>query len=138
MHRIKEIMKIDISKFYILGVGLICLLLLGSYFSYAMFTVSKEKSNAISIITGNLEYTLQVDSTESNILSVPANTTKEFSITLSNPNNRAARFNFYYVGSLPSDVTAGYVADEGLNIPPVAAGTNLEKAVLVVLVILIQ
>ena len=128
MHRIKEIMKIDISKFYILGVGLICLLLLGSYFSYAMFTVSKEKSNAISIITGNLDYTLQVDSTESNILSVPANTTKEFSITLSNPNNRAARFNFYYVGSLPSDVTAGYVVDEGLNIPPVAAGTNLEKS----------
>ena len=128
MHRIKEIMKIDISKFYILGVGLICLLLLGSYFSYAMFTVSKEKSNAISIITGNLDYTLQVDSTESNILSVPANTTKEFSVTLSNPNNRVARFNFYYVGSLPSDVTAGYVVDEGLNIPPVAAGTNLEKS----------
>ena len=128
MHRIKEIMKIDISKFYILGVGLICLLLLGSYFSYAMFTVSKEKSNAISIITGNLDYTLQVDGAESNILSVPANTTKEFSVTLSNPNNRVARFNFYYVGSLPSGVTAGYVVDEGLNIPPVAAGTNLEKS----------
>ena len=128
MRRIKEIMKIDVSKFYILVVGLICLLLLGSYFSYAMFTVSKEKSNAISIITGNLDYTLQVDSTESNILSVPANTTKEFSVTLSNPNNRVARFNFYYVGSLPSDVTAGYVVDEGLNIPPVAAGTNLEKS----------
>ena len=128
MHRIKEIMKIDISKFYILGVGLICLLLLGSYFSYAMFTVSKEKSNAISIITGNLDYTLQVDGAESNILSVPANTTKEFSVTLSNPNNRVARFNFYYVGSLPSGVTVGYVVDEGLNIPPVAAGTNLEKS----------
>ena len=127
-YKIKQFMKADISKFYILGVGLICLLLLGSYFSYAMFTVSKEKSNAISIITGNLDYTLQVDGAESNILSVPANTTKEFSVTLSNPNNRVARFNFYYVGSLPSDVTAGYVADEGLNIPPVAAGTNLEKS----------
>ena len=127
-YKIKQFMKADVSKFYILGVGIICLLLLGGYFSYAMFTVSKEKSNAISIITGNLDYTLQVDGAESNILSVPANTTKEFSVTLSNPNNRVARFNFYYVGSLPSDVTAGYVADEGLNIPPVAAGTNLEKS----------
>ena len=127
-YKIKQFMKADVSKFYILGVGLICLLLLGSYFSYAMFTVSKEKSNAISIITGNLDYTLQVDGAESNILSVPANTTKEFSVTLSNPNNRVARFNFYYVGSLPSGVTVGYVVDEGLNIPPVAAGTNLEKS----------
>ena len=58
-YKIKQFMKADVSKFYILGVGLICLLLLGSYFSYAMFTVSKEKSNAISIITGNLDYTLK-------------------------------------------------------------------------------
>ena len=124
----KLFLETSFRKIYMLGVILISLLILGGYFSYAMFTVSKEKNNAISIITGNLDYTLQVDSTESNILSVPANTTKEFSITLSNPNNRAARFNFYYVGSLPSDVTAGYVVDEGLNIPPVAAGTNLEKS----------
>ncbi len=124
----KIFLETSFRKIYMLGVILISLLILGGYFSYAMFTVSKEKSNAISIITGNLEYTLQVDSTESNILSVPANTTKEFSITLSNPNNRVARFNFYYVGSLPSDVTAGYVVDEGLNIPPVAVGINLETS----------
>ena len=37
---------------------LITLLVVGGYFSYAMFTVSKEKGNAISIVTGNLEYKL--------------------------------------------------------------------------------
>ena len=42
-YKIKQFMKADVSKFYILGVGIICLLLLGGYFSYAMFTVSKEK-----------------------------------------------------------------------------------------------
>ena len=124
----KLFLETSFRKIYMLGVILISLLILGGYFSYAMFTVSKEKNNAISIITGNLDYTLQVDGEESNVLSVPANTTEEFSVTLSNPNNRVARFNFYYEGSLPSDVTVGYVADEGLNIPPAAVGINLETS----------
>ena len=126
MHRIKEIMKIDVSKFYILVVGLICLLLLGSYFSYAMFTVSKEKENAISIITGNITYTLTVNDNESNTLTVPADTTEEFTVVLTNRTNRIARFNFYYIGNLPSDVSAGYVTGDGLNTPPEAPGTNLQ------------
>ena len=124
----KLFLETSFSKIYMLGVILISLLILGGYFSYAMFTVSKEKSNAVSIVTGNLEYNLQVDGEESNVLSVPANTTKEFSVTLSNPNNRIARFNFYYEGSLPSNVTVGYVKEEGLNIPPAAVGINLEKS----------
>ena len=127
-YKIKQFMKADISKFYILGVGIICLLLVGGFFSYAMFTVSKEKSNAISIVTGNLTYKLTVDGTEGNKLTVPSGETKEFTITLSNPNNRTARFNFYYEGNLPSGVEAGYKTEEGLNTPPEAVGVNLEKA----------
>ena len=107
-YKIKELMKTDISKFYILGVGLISLLLIGGFFSYAMFTVNKEKSNAISIVTGNLIYKLEVDGEEGDTLTVPANSSKEFIITLSNPNNRIARFNFYYKGDLPEGVSAGY------------------------------
>ena len=66
MDKIKELMKADVSKIYILGVGLICLLLICGFFSYAMFTVSKEKGNAISIVTGNLTYKLTVDDSEGN------------------------------------------------------------------------
>ena len=127
-YKIKEFMKADISKFYILGVGIICLLLIGGFFSYAMFTVSKEKSNAIRIVTGNLTYKLTVDGTEGNTLTVGSGETKTFTVTLSNNNNRTARFNFYYVGALPTDVTAGYVTGDGLNTPPAATGINLEKA----------
>ena len=127
-YKIKEFMKADISKFYILGVGIICLLLIGGFFSYAMFTVSKEKSNAIRIVTGNLTYKLTVDGTEGNTLTVGSGETKTFTVTLSNNNNRTARFNFYYVGSIPSNVTAGYVTGSGLNTPPAATGINLEKA----------
>ena len=127
-YKIKELMKADISKFYILGVGIICLLLVGGFFSYAMFTVSKEKNNAISIVTGNLTYKLTVDGSEGNTLTVGAGETKEFTVVLSNPNNRTTRFNFYYEGSLPSNVTAGYKTGDGVNTPPAATGVNLEKA----------
>ena len=127
-YKIKEFMKADISKFYILGVSIICLLLLGGFFSYAIFTVSKEKNNAISIVTGNLTYKLLVDGEEGNTLTVPEGTTSTFTVTLSNPNNRIARFNFYYEGDLPSNVTVGYEVSDGINTPPEAKGINLSQA----------
>ena len=125
---IKEFMKEDISKFYTLIVGTICLLVLGGYFSYAMFTVSKEKNNAISIVTGNLTYKLEIDGQEGNTLTVPANSSKEFIVTLSNPNNRTARFNFYYEGDLPEGVDTGYIESDGYNVTPKEIGVNLEKS----------
>ncbi len=124
----KLLLETSFSKIYMLGVILISLLVIGGYFSYAMFTVSKEKNNAISIVTGNLTYELLVDGTKSTTLTVPANTTKEFTITLNNINNRTARFNFYYVGALASNVTAGYKTGDGINTPPEAKGINLEKS----------
>ena len=124
----KKILDVSINKIYIMLVILISLFMLGGYFSYAMFTVTKEKSNVISIVTGNLIYDLKVDDKEGNTLTIPANTTIEFTVTLSNPNNRIARFNFYYLGSLPDGVTAGYVVSEGFNIPMSEVGSNLEKS----------
>ena len=122
------LLETSFSKIYMIVMVVITLLILGGYFSYAMFTVSKEQGNAISIITGNLIYDLTVDEEKSNKLVVGANETKEFTVTLSNPNNRKARFNFYYEGSLPSGVEAGYKSGAGLNTPPSEVGTNLEKS----------
>ena len=122
------LLETSFSKIYMIVMIIITFIMLGVYFSYAMFTVSKEKSNAITIITGNLVYKLDIDGTEGNKLTVGTGETKEFTVTLSNPNNRIARFNFYYEGSLPSGVTAGYVTGEGLNTPPAAVGVNLEKS----------
>ena len=48
----------------------------------------------------------------SNKLVVESNSSKEFIITLSNPNNRIARFNFYYLNELPSGVEVGYIIGE--------------------------
>ena len=62
----KLLLETSFSKIYMIVMILITLLILGGYFSYAMFTVSKEKGNAISIVTGNLTYKLEVDGIEDN------------------------------------------------------------------------
>ncbi len=121
------LLETSFSKIYMIVMILITLLVVGGYFSYAMFTVSKEKSNAISIVTGNLTYKLEVDGEETNTLTVDSNTVKDFTVTLSNPNNRVARFNFYYEGELDSYTKVGYIVEEEVNIPPDKKGINLEK-----------
>ena len=124
----KLLLETSFSKIYMIVMIIITLLILGGYFSYAMFTVSKEKGNAISIVTGNLEYKLTVDDADSNTLTVESNSSRTFKVTLSNPNNRVARFNFYYIGSIPSNVKMGYILDcEGMKTPD-AKGVNLEKS----------
>ncbi len=123
----KLLLETSFSKIYMIVMIIITLLILGSYFSYAMFTVTKEKSNAISIVTGNLTYKLEVDGEETNTLTVEPNSSKEFIVTLSNPNNRIARFNFYYEGELPNNVEAGYILDCESNTLPEEKGVNLEK-----------
>ena len=123
----KILLETSFSKIYMIVMIIITLLILGGYFSYAMFTVTKEKENAISIVTGNLTYELLVDDKETNTLTVPSNSRKDFIVTLSNPNNRVGRFNFYYLGDLPDGVDIGYIEKDEYNVPPTETGINLEK-----------
>ena len=123
----KLLLETSFSKIYMIVMIIITLLILGGYFSYAMFTVTKEKENAISIVTGNLISELLVDGEEGNTLTVSANSRKDFIVTLNNPNNRIARFNFYYVGDIPDGVDIDYIEEENYNTPPVETGINLEK-----------
>ena len=122
------LLNTKISKIYILGTILISLLLLGSYFSYAMFTVTKEKSNAISIITGTLSYDLKVDDVSTDKLVIGPKESKTFTVTLSNPNNRVARFNFYYLGDLPVGVNVGWLEESGYDLLPEEIGINVAES----------
>ena len=122
----KILLSTKVSKIYILGSILISFLLLASYFSYAMFTVTKEKSNAISIVTGNLTYDLKVDGVSTDKLVVGPKEEKTFIVTLTNPNNRIARFNLYYKGNLDANVETGYIIDCESQTPPEETGVNLE------------
>ena len=103
------------------------MLVITSCASYAMFTVTEEKNNAISIVTGSLYYQLTVDGANTTSINVPANTTKTYTVVLTNNNNRTARFNFYYIGNLASNVEIGYVVEAEAIAPPAATGVNLES-----------
>ena len=120
---IGQILKRSISKKYLVGSIFVTMLVVISCVSYAMFTVTEEKNNAISIVTGNLYYDLKVDGAASNILTVPANSFKEFMITLTNTNNRTTRLNLYYVGNVSDEVDVAYI-EEGYNSIPAATGEN--------------
>ena len=129
------LLETNVSKIYVLLTTLIVFLLLASYFSYALFTVNKEKNNAISIVTGNLSYQLKIDEkTYNDVNQIPVislsnqNSSVDITITLTNPNSIDARFNFYHFDEFPSNVTVGYIVgnNEGsVDTPPPATGVNL-------------
>ena len=119
----KELLRRNISKTYVILVILITCITVGSYISYAMFTVTEEKNNAISIVTGNLYYELTVDGNDSTALVVEADSFKEFIVTLKNPNNRPTRLNLYYVGNESNEVDVAYI-EEGYHQLPAATGEN--------------
>ena len=77
------------------------------------------------MITGNLVGELKVDGETNDKLVVSANQTKTFEVEVINKNNREARFNFYYKGSLPENVEAGYVSGDGYNPMVKEVGVNL-------------
>ena len=125
----KKLNETTVSKKYIIIVLGISMLMVCSYFSYAMFTVSKEKQNAIKIVTGNLTYKLTVNGTTATSISVPAKTTSEYTIVLTNPNSRKARFNFYYMNTnaLQEGVSIGYKETSDTSELPTATGVTLDK-----------
>lgn len=120
----KKLNETNVSKKYVIIVLGISMLMVCSYFSYAMFTVSKEKQNAIKIVTGNLTYKLTVNGAETTSISVPAKTSGELTVVLTNPNSRKVRFNFYYIEStaIKENISIGYV--DGSTEPPAATGTT--------------
>ena len=121
----KRLLKASVSKVYIAYLLLLTVFVIGTYSSYAYFTVNKEKKNAIKMITGNLVGELKVDGEVNDKLVVNANETKIFEVEVINKNDRQARFNFYYKGNLSENVEAGYVSGDGYNPMVKETGVNL-------------
>ncbi|HIS38647.1 MAG TPA: hypothetical protein IAB45_03955 [Candidatus Onthousia faecavium] len=127
-YKLKRFFRIDISKYYVIILILISFLLISSFFSYALFTVTKEKNNAINIVTGTLTYKLLIDGKEATELSLKAGERKDFILTLSNPNSITARFNLYYTTELDSKVRLGYLSDATSSSPPSEKGVNIDSS----------
>ena len=110
---------------YVVYLLLLTIFIVGTYSSYAYFTVNKEKKNAIKMVTGNLTGSLLIDGEEANTLVVDGGSSKVFSVKLINKNEKKARFNLYYKGNY-NNIEIGYSKGEGLNNPPNSTGVNLE------------
>lgn len=127
---IKEILNqaINIKHTYLLLLIVVSIGICVIYFSYAVFTVSEEKNGVLNIVTGNLYTYMESEALSSiNRITVPANTTKKFDITLQNINSVDAKYNLYYKGttSLPSTVRVGYSSIK--DISPSSTGTTISK-----------
>ena len=132
----KILLETSFSKIYIIVMILISVLVIGGYFSYAMFTVTKEKSNAISIITGNLNVKVTINGQE--VIATAdkpfvynytiSQRTSEYYIDVENLNNMPVRINCYYLyeGGLPAGNTIGYVSED-YSIPPDSKGKILNS-----------
>ncbi len=122
----KKTFHIKVSKIYFLVALIISMLCFVGYFSYALFTVTKEKKNAISIVAGTLYYQLTIDQEASNELVIPANSNRSFVITLKNTNTRNARYQISYQKNTTEEVKIGYIADCEYEVMPEEKGVNIE------------
>lgn len=83
---------------YLLFIIFGSLVLLGTYVSYALFTVAQEKDKAFKIIVGNLVSNISSDELDdTNSIIVEANSSRIATITLSNTNSIKAKYNLNYV-----------------------------------------
>jgi len=86
----------DIRKTYVIIIGILSLILSIGYISYASFSVQKEKSNGISIVTGNLIYNLQGKCITNNKIEIGPNETKEIEVTIESLNSIESCYQMYY------------------------------------------
>ena len=72
----KAVLSKKISVWYGVIMVLIAIICIGTYYSYAMFTVEKIKGNAISIVTGELVYEISGSDITNQEISVKGNEIK--------------------------------------------------------------
>ncbi len=83
---------------YLLFIIFGSLVLLGSYVSYALFTVAQEKDRAFNIVVGNLVSNIRSnDFDENHTIYVEADSSKMATITIENTNAVKAKYNLNYV-----------------------------------------
>ncbi len=124
----KLLKKRRIEKSYLIVVGIISLFVVIGCVSYAMFTVNKEQKEAIRIITGTLPATLSSEDKEfkDNKITVSKDSSKDITITLTNNNDRNAKYNFYYKDNISEKVHINYYKDTK-DIPPTEEGAVIKS-----------
>lgn len=87
----------NVKKIYFILIVLVVLVLVVASFSYAMFTYSTTKQNAVNIKTGTIDVSMtSTQFVNSNQVVVDANSTKNFDILITNNSGTDAKYNLYY------------------------------------------
>jgi len=123
--KIDKKIKKNTKNIYILTLVLLTFIFTTGSFTYALFTTSNIKNNAVSIKTGSLNLTIQSsDLNGNNEITVAANEEKQITLKISNPNSTSVKYNLYYSANNDlTDVKIGYT-DAG-DIAPTSEGDIL-------------
>ena len=105
------------KKIYIVILLLITVLVTTFYFSYAIFSNTKEEHGKLNIVAGTLNYKIESSSLDSDSIMIIANTSKEIKIKLTSLNEVSSKYELYYVlDKVNENVSVGYSKDTKDNV----------------------
>ena len=84
-------MKLNFKEKYLIILVVLCFIILGFYYSYAIFVTKQLQENVLMVKVDNNYIDLLID--DDNKITIEANTSKDFKISLSNNYNK----NYYYL-----------------------------------------
>ena len=100
------------KKIYFLVLILVTILVTTFYFSYAIFSNTKEEHGKLNIVAGTLNYKMESSELDSDSITLPANTSKEIKIKLTSLNEVSSKYELYYILDKMNDkVSVGYSKD---------------------------
>ena len=126
--KLKYLLKktLNIKTAYILIVLVALILVVGGYFSYALFTTSSEQKGALNIVTGNLYSLIESNDLDSNkSITLTPGDDRVITIELKNVNGINSKHNLYYE-TTSNNIKIGYI-DEG-DTPPTNTGYVLTRS----------
>ena len=100
------------KKIYFLVLLLITILVTTFYFSYAIFSNTKEEHGKLNIVAGTLNYKIESSELDSDSITLEANTSKEIKIKLTSLNEVSSKYELYYIlDESNNNVSVGYSKD---------------------------
>ena len=121
------------KKIYFLVLILITILVTTFYFSYAIFSNTKEEHGKLNIVAGTLNYKIESSELDNDSITLPANTSKEIKIKLTSLNEVSSKYELYYILDKTNDkVSVGYSKDTKDNVLGTIEGSSSKMITVVV------
>ena len=96
------------KKIYFLVLILITVLVTTFYFSYAIFSNTKEEHGKLNIVAGTLNYKVKGEDIYNNQIEVTKNTTRTITLTVTSLNEIDSKYELYYKIDSNKNVEVGY------------------------------